>query len=231
MNAQEIIGQARAEGRTLLTEVEAKELLSEAGVPVVETKLAHSADEAALFAQQLGFPVALKIVSPDIVHKSDIGGVKLDLGTPQAVQEAYEQIMDAVRSNAPQARVTGVSVQAMAAPGVEVVIGMSTDPTFGPVLMFGIGGILVELLKDVSFRVVPLLPRDAKEMVREIKAYPLLEGYRGQGPVKVSVLEELLLKMSSFVENRPEIKEIDLNPIRAYEDGVLAVDARVVLAN
>jgi len=117
----------------------------------------------------------------------------------------------------------------MARPGTEVIIGMSKDPQFGPVLMFGLGGILVEVLKDVSFRIVPLTRRDAREMIREIKGYPILEGYRGQDPANIEVLEETLLKVSDFVENRPEIKELDINPIFAYRDGALAVDARVIL--
>jgi acetyl-CoA synthetase (ADP-forming) len=117
----------------------------------------------------------------------------------------------------------------MARPGVEVIIGMSKDPQFGPVLMFGLGGILVEILKDVSFRIVPLAPRDAREMIRELKGYPILQGYRGQEPGNVEVLEGLLLKVSNFVENRPEIKEMDINPIFAYKDGAIAVDARVIL--
>jgi acyl-CoA synthetase (NDP forming) len=120
-------------------------------------------------------------------------------------------------------------VQKMARPGVEVIIGMSQDDQFGPVLMFGLGGILVEVLKDVSFRLVPLAKRDAAEMVREIKGYPLLEGYRGGEAVKISYLENLLLKVSDFVEKNPEVKELDLNPIFAYSDGALAVDARVIL--
>ena len=129
----------------------------------------------------------------------------------------------------PEARIQGVSVQKMARPGVEVIIGMSKDDQFGPVLMFGLGGILVEVLKDVSFRIVPLAKRDAAEMVREIKGYPLLEGYRGQEAVDISYLEELLLKVSDFVEQNPEVKELDLNPIFAYSDGAVAVDARVIL--
>jgi acyl-CoA synthetase (NDP forming) len=125
--------------------------------------------------------------------------------------------------------ILGVSVQRMARPGVEVIIGMSKDTQFGPVLMFGLGGILVEILKDVSFRVVPLTRRDAREMIREIKGYPLLEGYRGREPVDVSNLEELLLKVSTFVEQNPGVRELDLNPVFAYSDGAVAVDARIVM--
>jgi acyl-CoA synthetase (NDP forming) len=134
-----------------------------------------------------------------------------------------------VKQKYPHAVIDGVSVQKMARPGTEVIIGMTKDAQFGPVLMFGLGGILVELLKDVSFRIVPLEREDAREMIREIKGYPILEGFRGMEPADVSILEEILLKISRFVDDHPEIKELDLNPIFAYRDGAIAADARVVL--
>jgi len=226
---QQIIDKARREGRSLLTEIEAKELLKQAGVSVIDTSLAASREEAISISRRFGFPVVLKIASPDIVHKSDAGGVKLGLKTSKQVGKAYDDILGAISQKYPQAMIQGVSVQKMARPGVEVIIGMSQDAQFGPVVMFGLGGILVEILKDVSFRIVPLTRRDAGEMIREIKGYPLLEGYRGQEPVDVSNLEELLLKVSDFVEQNPEVKELDLNPMFAYSDGAVAVDARVVL--
>ncbi len=224
-----IIDKARSESRKVLTEIEAKELLKQAGVSVVDTKLATSREEAISISQQLGFPIVLKIASPDVVHKSDAGGVKLSLKTSKQVGKAYDDILRAIGKQYPEAKIHGISVQKMARPGVEVIIGMSKDAQFGPVLMFGLGGILVEILKDVSFRIVPLAKRDAREMIREIKGYPLLEGYRGQEPVDVANLEELILKVSSFVEQNPEVKELDLNPIFAYSDGAVAVDARVIL--
>jgi len=226
---QPIIEKARSEGRTVLTEIESKELLKSAGINVIDTRLATSREEAISISRQFGFPVVLKIVSPDIVHKSDAGGVRLGLKTASQVGKAYDQILQAIRQNYPEARIHGVSVQKMARSGVEVIIGMSKDAQFGPVLMFGLGGILVEVLKDVSFRIVPLSRRDAAEMLREIKGYPLLEGYRGGEAVDISYLEELLLKVSNFVEKNPEIMELDLNPIFAYSDGAIAVDARVIL--
>jgi acyl-CoA synthetase (NDP forming) len=229
MTVQEVTGRARSEGRSLLTEVEAKEVLKQAGISVVETRLATSKDEAVSISQELGFPVVLKIASSDVVHKSDAGGVKLGLETAEQVGKAYDEIMAAIKKAYPQAKIQGVSVQKMARPGVEVIVGMSKDAQFGPVLMFGLGGILVEILKDVSFRIVPLVKRDAAEMIRDIKGYPLLEGYRGQEPVDVANLENMILKVSDFVEKHPEIKELDLNPIFAYKDGAVAVDARIVL--
>ena len=229
MAKHQIIDKARGEGRTVMTEIESKELLRQAGIRVIDTRLALSKEEASSISKQFGFPVVLKIASPDIVHKSDAGGVKLGLKTTKQVGKAYDDILLTVRQRHPQAMIQGVSVQKMARPGVEVIIGMSKDAQFGPVLMFGLGGILVEVLKDVSFRIVPLTKRDAGEMIREIKGYPLLEGYRGQEPVDVSNLEELLLKVSDFVEQNPEVKELDLNPIFAYSDGAVAVDARLIL--
>jgi len=225
----EIIARARQEKRTYLNEIESKELLRGAGIPTTGIVLAKSREEAVAQAQRIGFPVVLKVVSPDVIHKSDSGGVKLNLTDADSVSRAYDEIIKAVSERQPGAPVEGVSVQNMARPGVEVIIGMSKDPQFGPVLMFGLGGILVEILKDVSFRIVPLAPRDARQMIHEIKGYPLLEGYRGSEPADVAFLEQLLLKVSSFVEKTPEIKELDLNPIFAYRDGAVAVDARVIL--
>ena len=229
MAGQKIFEKARKEGRTVLTEIEAKELLRQAGINVVETRLAVSKEQAVAISQQFGFPVVLKIVSADVVHKTDAGGVKLGLKTTVQVGKAWDEIMKSVKKAFPNAKIEGVSVQPMAKPGVEVIIGMSKDAQFGPVLMFGLGGIFVEIIKDVSFRIVPLLKRDAGEMVREIKGFPLLNGYRGSEPVDIENLENLLLKVSEFVEKTPEIKELDLNPIFAYKDGAVAVDARVIL--
>ncbi|MFC1956231.1 acetate--CoA ligase family protein [Chloroflexota bacterium] len=231
MNTRHIIETFRNEARTSLNEIESKELLKQAGINVLDTRLATSKQEAITISKHLGFPIVLKIASPDILHKSDTGGVKLGLGTPGQVDKAYDQILKATSRRHPQARVQGISVQKMARPGVEVIIGMSKDTQFGPVLMFGLGGIWVEILKDVSFRIVPIYKKDAAEMIREIKGYPLLAGYRGQEPVDVSKLEEFLLKFSSFAEENPEVKEIDLNPIYAYDDDAVAVDARIILEN
>ena len=229
MSKHSLLEKIAREGRKELTEIEAKELLGGAGIPIVETKLATSAAEAVDLSQKLAFPVVIKIASPDILHKSDIGGVKLGIKTARQVTRAYEGILAAARKAQPSARIDGVSVQRMARPGLEVIIGMSQDPHFGPVMMFGLGGILVEVLKDVAFRIVPLAPRDARDMIREIKGYPLLEGYRGQEPANIPVLEELLLKVSEFIEKHPEVKELDLNPIFAYRDEALVVDARIIL--
>ena len=229
MVADEIIAAARKEERTSLNELESKQILKEAGINTTEVKLALTKEEAVSHAKEFGFPVALKIVSPDILHKTDVGGVKLGLNNEDDVVNAYDGMISMIKKQEPAAKIQGVSVQPMARPATEVIIGMSKDPQFGPVLMFGLGGILVEVLKDVSFRIVPLTRRDAREMIREIKGHPILEGYRGQEPANIAVLEELLLKVSEFVDRRPEIAELDINPIFAYSDGALAIDARVIL--
>jgi len=229
MTINQKIEQIREVKITQLNEVKAKELLKKAGIPVVETRLARNKKEAVSISTKMGFPVVLKIASPDIIHKSDIGGVKLDLKNSAQVSKAYTEIMSSVKQGHPQARIDGVSVQNMVRPGTEVIIGMTKDAQFGPVLMFGLGGILVEVLKDVSFRVIPVTKRDANEMIREIKGYPLLEGYRGQEPVNIAYLEELILKVSDFVQKNPQVKELDLNPIFAYRDSAVAVDARIIL--
>lgn len=229
MVMDEIIAAARKEDRTSLTELESKQILKEVGINTTDIGLARSKEEAVAHSQELGYPVVLKIVSPDILHKTDVGGVKLSLNNKEDVGNAYDEIISAIKKHQPSAKIHGVSVQPMARPATEVIIGMSKDPQFGPVLMFGLGGILVEILKDISFRIVPLTGRDANEMIREIKGYPVLEGYRGQEPANIAVLEQMLLKVSEFVESRHEIKELDINPIFAYSDSALAIDARVIL--
>ncbi|MEE9277531.1 MAG: acetate--CoA ligase family protein [Dehalococcoidia bacterium] len=228
--AGSIIEAARSQGRTLLNEVEAKAILADAGIPVTPTKLAHGPDEAVTIAEQMGYPVVLKVVADAITHKSDVGGVELDLADAGAVRAAFGRIEAAAHAAAPGATVQGVSVQRMAKPATEVIIGLTKDPQFGPVLMFGLGGVLVEVLKDVAFRVVPLEPRDAREMIREIQGFPVLEGYRGAPPADLGALEDVLLKLSQFAEAHPEVQELDLNPVFASDDGATAVDARIVLA-
>ena len=229
MTPNAIVDQARADGRVALTEVEAKELFRQNGINVIETKLATSKEEAVKFCEKIGFPIALKIASPDVVHKSDAGGVKLALMTAEQVADAYEEIMESINRNCPEATIHGISVQRMAKAGIEVIIGMTKDIQFGPLLMFGLGGVLVEVLKDVSFRLVPLTPKDARKMIQEIKGHALLKGFRGQEPADITFLETLILKVSDLVERYPEIKELDLNPVLAYKDGGVAADARIIL--
>ena len=225
----EVIAAARAAQRTILSEVEAKQLLAEAGINVTETRLATSIDEAAAHAAELGYPVALKVVSDQITHKTDVGGVELGVADEAALRAACERIHERVTAAAPDAEAQGVSVQPMAEPGAEVILGITQDQQFGPVLMFGLGGVFVEVLKDVAFRIVPLEPRDASEMIREIQGFPLLEGFRGQPAANLEAIESMLLQLSEFAEAHPEIAELDLNPVFARPDGAVAVDARILL--
>ncbi|MCX6012959.1 MAG: acetate--CoA ligase family protein [Chloroflexi bacterium] len=224
-----IILRAQKERRTYLTEIESKSLLKSAGIHVDEVLLATSPEEAASIARKMGYPVVLKIISKDVIHKTDVGGVKLGLANKSQVIKAYEAIVSSVKQKVPKAIIDGVSVQRMARPGVEIIIGMFKDPQFGPVLMFGIGGEVVEIYKDVSFGIVPVPKRWAAQMIKDIKGYPLLDGYSGREKANIQLLEETLLKLSDFVEKNPQIKEIDLNPVIAYSDDALAVDARVIL--
>lgn len=213
----------------MLTEIESKELLRQAGINVIETKLAASRQEAVSISKQLGFPVVLKIASSDIAHKTDAGGVRLGLENPGQVEKAYNEITASIAMRYPQARVQSVSVQKMVPPGVEVIIGVTRDAQFGPVLMFGLGGVWVEILKDTSLRIIPITRKDAGEMIKEIKGYPLLTGYRGAVPVAVARLEDILLQVSALVEQNPRIKELDLNPVIASSESAIAVDARIIL--
>ena len=229
MTVKEILRQAKKEKRTVLTEIEAKQVFTEAGINCTDTRLARTKEDAVSLSEEIGFPVVLKISSVNITHKSDAGGVKVNLKDKVEVENAFDMIMRSAREKFPDADIEGISVQRMAKSGTEIIIGMIKDAQFGPVLMFGLGGILVEVLKDVAFRIVPLEKRDASEMIKEIKGYKLLEGYRGQDPVDIPYLEDMLVKLSLFVDNTPEIKEIDMNPVFAYKDGAVVVDARIVL--
>lgn len=230
MSGTDIIAAARAEGRELLNEVEAKTLMHEAGVPVVRTILAASAEEAKSIADELGYPVALKVVSPDITHKSDVGGVVLDLADAAAVEAAFASIVENSKCAVPDAVIEGVAVQNMAPAGTEIIVGMTTDPQFGPVVMFGLGGVMVEVMKDVTFRVLPLTERDVRQMVDDIKGRSILDGVRGAPPADVAAIADALLKVAGFVTANPEVRELDLNPMLVHDKGAIAVDARIVVA-
>jgi acyl-CoA synthetase (NDP forming) len=228
-NMHSIIKQASDEGRNFLTELESKEILGQVGITVNDTRLTRSKAEAVIIAGQLGFPVVLKINSPDIVHKSDAGGIKLDLQTAEQVEAAYDEIMSSCTSKHPQADIHGVSVQQAIPPGTELIIGMFRDPQFGPVLLFGLGGVWTEVLEDTSLRITPIIRKDAREMIEETKVCRLLTGYRGQEPADIGKIEDMLLALSDLVENNPLIKEVDINPVIASGKNIVAVDGRIVL--
>jgi len=214
----------------VLDESESKRLIAAAGIRVTEPISARSADEAVAAARRLGGPIALKIASPDIPHKSDAGGVLLHLRSEDEVRRGFAEIAANARARRPDARLEGATVQAMApAGGIELIVGARRDPLFGAAILFGLGGIWTEALDDVSCRLAPLSPADARAMLGEIRARRVLEGGRGLAPVGHAAVERLLLALSALVERRPDIVEVDLNPVLAYPDGVLAVDARVVV--
>lgn len=223
-----LIEKALKEQRSLL-ETEAKELLQEYNLPVPAFRLIKDEKEITDIEKEIGYPIVMKIVSPDIIHKSEAGGVKVGIKDKQSAINAYNTIISNAKAYNDKAHIHGIIAYHMSPASTEVIIGMMKDPHFGPVVMFGLGGIFVEVLKDVSFRVLPIKKKDAKEMINEIKGYPILKGIRGEAPKDIASIEDVLLKLSSLVMDNPEIQEIDLNPILVYEEGLQIVDARIIL--
>lgn len=203
----------------VLTEYEASKLLSEAEIPMAGGILAKSADEAKKAASEIGYPVVMKVMSPDILHKSDAGCVKVGISNEDELERAYRDLMENAKRYKSDADIHGILVQRMAESGTETILGVIRDSQFGHVIMFGLGGIFVEVLRDVSFRVTPLRRRDALEMVNEIKASKILYGVRGKPPCDVDFLVDVILKLSEFVEAHPEVVELDINPFVLYEKG------------
>ena len=210
-----------------LLEPEAIQLVQTYGIPYPDHGVAHNADEAVEIADGLGYPVVLKIVSREVVHKSDAGGVMVGLDDADGVRSAHDEILRMVGDRVAGAKAQGMLVCRQAPAGLEVIIGGLKDALFGPTVMFGLGGVFVEVLKDISFRVAPLEQRDAKEMIREIQGYPLLAGTRGQGRCDINALGDLLVNVSQLMMERPDIRELDLNPVRVYDCGLMALDVRI----
>ena len=230
VRATEIIQSIRASGRTLLSEFESKQLLKAYGIPTVETLIAQSEAEAVQLAQEMGYPVVLKLYSETITHKTDVGGVQLNLADADDVRKAYQAIESAVLLKAGAEHFLGVTVQRMLKlDGYELILGSSPDPQFGPVLLFGTGGQLVEVFKDRALGLPPLNTTLARRMMEQTKIYTALKGVRGRDPVDLAVLEQLLIQFSQLVVEQRWIKEIDINPLLASPDGFIALDARVVL--
>jgi acetyl-CoA synthetase (ADP-forming) len=227
--ASETFNRALKDGRKHLLESEAKTVCMEYGIPVTKFQVAGNEEETVKFACEIGFPVVLKIVSPDVIHKSDVGGVFVDLKTADDVRSAYRQILQNVKKHKADAKIVGVLVQEMIPQSTEVIVGAVKDPQFGPALMFGLGGIFVEILRDVAFRVAPIDEDEAREMISEVKAYPLLKGYRNLPPADIEAIVKILVNTSRLVTEHHEIKELDLNPVMVYEKGAKAVDARIIL--
>jgi len=224
-----ILDKVKKEGRKSLLEPEAKAVCTEYAIPVTDFEVANNSAEVVEFADKIGYPVVLKIISPDVIHKSDVGGVIVNLKDAKAVQSAYKQIVNSVKKHKPNARIVGVLVQEMAPQSTEVIVGATKDPQFGPTLMFGLGGIFVEILKDVTFRIAPVTEDEAREMITGVKAYPILRGYRNMPPADIEAIVKILLNSSRLVMEHQEIKELDLNPIMVYEKGAKTVDARIIL--
>jgi len=234
--AKKIFKTALAEGRTFVLEHEAKDIMKEYGIPIPPYDTAATEDEAAKKAKVIGFPVVLKILSKDILHKSDAGGVKINLKDEAQVRAAYQEIMKNAKNYGKKEGIDvdlsrGVFISDFADMGTEVIVGVTLDPQFGHALMFGLGGIFVEVLKDVTFRLIPMTEIDAREMVSEIKAAKILDGVRGESPRDVDALVDVILKVSKMVEENPEIIELDCNPTFVYEKGkgALVVDARIII--
>lgn len=211
----------------ILTEHEAKKLLSKYDIPVTKGSIAKTEEEASEIASGIGFPVALKISSPDISHKSDVGGVVLNVGK-EDVKSAYSDMMTGIKKAVPGASIEGVLVQQMAPSGHEIIVGLKKDAQFGHALMFGLGGIFVEVYKDVSFRVTPIDNKEALEMISEIKGYPILKGIRGRKPADVESVAQVLVTVSEMAQ-KENIVELDINPLIVGEKGAIAVDARAMV--
>jgi acetyltransferase len=227
-----IIRSFTSRGQYEIGENEAKTILEAYNFNVPPGSLAKTVDEAVRFANEVGYPVAMKISSPDILHKSDCGGVKIGLSTPQAVEDAFELMMLRIKRKKPNAELRGVLIEKMIMGGKETILGMKKDPQFGPVLMFGLGGIFVEVMKDVSFGLAPITEEECLKMLEATRSYKLLTGARGEKPVDISAIVLNMQRLSQLVMDFPEISEIDINPLKAgYQgDGAFVIDARIILS-
>jgi len=226
--AKKILTSALQQKRKVLTVQESKTILKNEGFPINPTGYGRTLEEVMIHAENIGFPIVLKVSSEDILHKSDIGGVVTGIRSVEELKEQFRLMQEKIALSQPNARVEGYLIEKMES-GIELLIGSTQDPMFGPILAFGLGGIYVEVLKDVVFRLIPIEREDATEMISEIKAAKILDGIRGQPTVDKKALIELLIKTSEFIEKYPEIEELDLNPIFATDKGVTVVDARIIL--
>ncbi len=228
MTGDEIIAKAKNEKRDILTVDESKDLLKAYGIKTNRNFLARNVASAAESALKLGFPVVMKIVSPEIIHKTDVGGVRVNLQTEEEVREAYDTMIKAALDHYPEANIGGILIEEMIQ-GTEMIVGISKDPTFGHLIMFGMGGVFVEVFKDVSFRVIPLEKDDALEMIEEIKGKKIIEGVRGNDPIDKDKIAEVMLRVSNIIEEHPEISAMDINPLLGNSSDVVAVDARFLI--
>lgn len=227
--AKRLVSTALGEGRARLSEAEALELLNCYGIPVARGELATTAEAAVQLAERMGYPVVLKIVAPAILHKTEVGGVRVNLTDAAEVTRAFEQIVQGARAAQPKAEISGVLVQAMVQSGRELIVGMTRDPVFGPLVMYGLGGILVEVLRDVVFRIAPFGRDEARRMMDGIRGAKLLGPVRGSPPADRAAIEDVLVRTAKLVSDLPEIRELDINPLMAMPSGAVAADARVLL--
>ena len=227
----DILKKAKEAGQSHLSGSDPMDIISAYGFSVPKSGLADTSDEAVALAEQIGYPVVMKIASPDILHKSDIGGVRLGIENRDEVTEAFDEMMVNAKRLMPRALILGVTIHGQAPPGKEVILGMTKDPDFGPLIMFGLGGIYVEVLKDVSFRLAPIDKTSALDMIREIRSFPLLRGVRGEPPADIDAIVESILRLSQLVTDFPQIIELDINPLRVMESGkgAIAIDARMAI--
>ncbi len=226
---EQIIASAAAAARTALSEIESKQLLQALGVAVTIPQAALNADEAAAAAARIGLPVVLKVLSPEVSHKSEVGGVALGLSSEREVRDAFARIRTSLAERAPGARFDGVAVDRMARPGVELILGIIRDERFGPLVIAGLGGIFVEVFADTAFRLAPIDRREARAMLDELRGGAILRGVRGARPIAFDAVADLLVKLSEFAATHPDVKEMDLNPVVAYDDGLAVLDALVLL--
>jgi acyl-CoA synthetase (NDP forming) len=225
----QIIAEATAAGRSALSEIESKKILEAIGIPAAIPEHATSANDAALIAARMGFPVVLKVLSPEVTHKSEVGGVELNLRTADEVRLAFGRIRDALAKHQPAARFEGVAVQPMAKPGLELIAGIVRDERFGPLIVVGLGGIFVELLKDTALRLAPVDVKEARTMLLSLRGAAMLHGVRGSAAVDLDAVANAIAKLSEFAAATPEIKEMDLNPIVAFPSGIITLDARILV--
>ena len=227
----EIIQSTKPRGKRELSEIDSKKLLAAWEIPVNLTKLAKSLNDAIRAAREIHYPLVMKIASPDILHKSEAKGVVVGIGSELELMQAYKDLMNNARAYKQDAEIIGVTVQEYLPPAREIIIGALQDPSFGATVMFGLGGVLVEVLKDISFRLAPLSLEEAREMILDIKGYPILSGLRGNPPADIDAVADLIRRVGNLTHEFPEIKELDMNPVFVLNagKGVVAVDARIVI--
>jgi acetyl-CoA synthetase (ADP-forming) len=226
----DLFAKAIEDSRTALTLDESRRVMENSGIPINKSGLATSEEDAVMIANEIGFPVVMKIVSPQVIHKTEVGGVRVNISSPEEVRKVYHEIIGGTKVKVPEAKIEGILIEEMVK-GTEFIIGTTEDPQFGQMIMFGVGGIFVEVYKDVSFRLIPITNGDAFDMLNEIKGKALLNGVRGLPEADSKELVNILMKVSDLIDKNPEISEMDINPLIVTNTGAIAADARIILRN